>query len=139
MKIRDCIALMIMVFLFGIVALVGYWLLYPYKPVTINRTPALVVNKEVDRGGHLHYLIDFCKNSNITPIVSRTFVDGLVYTPAPYPAPKNEIGCQVLKVAVYVPKALPSGEYVLETTYTYQVNPIRHVEVTYSTEPFMVK
>jgi hypothetical protein len=122
------------------VLLSGYWILYPYKTIKFNVTPLPILNenKTVKSGGYLSLSLDYCKYSNITPQVNRTFTDGILYDIPPSIVSSKDIGCSVVVLHVYVPKALPPGNFVLKSVYRYQVNPIRSIDVSVETEPFII-
>ena len=121
-----------------ILLLMFFWTLYPYKPIVINKEPIKVITKEVKKGDILIYELDYCKNDVNDVSISRSFVDGIIFT-TPSITVKNPIGCKVSNVSIQVPETLPEGEYYLKVSYSYQVNPIRKVSVDSTTETFTVK
>ena len=132
----------VIILLIGLVLLCGYWLLFPYNPLEINypenRNVLLVENREVKGGEHLTIHLDFCKNTNIVPIISAWFVDGLLYQSADVPAFPKKTGCQKVNLQIYVPKGLPEGEFAIQRTYSYKMNPLRTIHVTFKTETFTI-
>ena len=95
--------------------------------------------KTIKSGGYLIYDVEFCKYTKHIPVISKTFIDGIIYVVSEnQPAVEKPVGCRVNKVQVYVPKALPKGEYVLKTSFRYQLNPLRYLDITTETEKFMV-
>ncbi len=115
-----------------------YWNLKTYKPIIFNNPVFKVEEKKVVQGGYLTYTVDYCKENNLVPHVSRTFVDGLIYTIPDEPQPFLEEGCNKKEFFIYIPKALPPGNYVIKQTYTFQVNPIRTMDIYTETEKFEV-
>ena len=47
-------------------------------------------------------------------------------------------GCKNVIVENFIPEFLEPGEYTIETTLLYDVNPIRTISVSYETEPFNI-
>ncbi len=115
-----------------------YWNLKPYTPIVFNSAVFQVEEKQVVQGGYLTYTIDYCKENDLIPHLTRTFIDGIVYTTPDEPQPFLEEGCHQEKFFIYIPKALPPGNYVIKQTYTFQVNPIRKIDIYTETEPFKV-
>lgn len=133
-------------YLVGIVTLLGalatiltvlVWSLYDYKPLKINKEPMYVLTKEVNPGDILIYQLDYCKFNDGDVSISRSFVDGIVFT-TPIIKASNEMGCRIQNISILVPQTLPAGRYYLKVDYTYKVNPIREVTVTSYTEKFTV-
>ena len=122
----------------GVILVITYWLIYPYEPITFSQ-PHRILTPEINQGEHLVYEVDYCKNTTVTPIVTRTFVDGIIYSVPEIVATNKEIGCRVQVVQMYVPKALPSGDYHIEINYKYKVNPIRDITVTTVTDNFTIR
>jgi hypothetical protein len=112
-----------------------FWLVWPYKPAVINR--AIVLDSQVQAGGFLEYQIDYCKYMDLTAEANRAFINGVIFT-VPAVITNNPTGCHVNTHQISVPSELPSGTYSLKTVWTYQVNPIRKVTVTYTTAPFKI-
>lgn len=116
---------------------VMFWLVYPYKPIVFNDPVFPIRNRIVKAGGTLSYTSDYCKHISLTAIVSRTFVNGLIFITPPS-ITKRPNGCHTISVEVSIPHELPAGTYHLENIYSYQVNPIRTVTVSQNTEEFEV-
>ena len=127
-----------LVITFGLVVLVGYWLFHSYTPIKFNNNPFPVENTTVKVGDYLIYDVDYCKYNTLLPTATKTFVDSLIFeVPAETVAPKA-VGCKVIQVNTQVPTALPAGKYVLKITYSYQVNPIKKVDIMTETQGFTI-
>ena len=116
-----------------------FWQFYPYKTIKFN-TPVYKVlneNKTVKQGGVLIYEIDYCKYTDQEPVVTKYYVDGIVYQTSPARGVVKK-GCHVTQVYNDVPKALPPGEYNMKVLIDYSVNPIRDIFHTNFTEKFTV-
>lgn len=121
-----------------LMVMVAYWLVYPYNPITFNNLPLKVDNKIVKVGDFLVYNVDYCKDNDLIPTASKSFVNQIIYVlPAEIVAAKEE-GCAVVKIYTTVPLNLPLGPYYFKVTYRYQVNPIMIKEYTIRTEEFTV-
>ena len=136
-KIIQAISYLTIIFALGAVVLFIFWGLYPYNPIEFNQ-PHKIITKEVARGEHLIYEVDYCKNMTILPTITKTFVDGIIYAIPEIVAVDREVGCGVQQVSMYVPKALPTGEFYIKIIYHYQVNPIRKIDVITNTEKFTI-
>jgi uncharacterized membrane protein len=116
----------------------GFWLLYPYKIVTFKTPTYPIVNKIVKQGDFIKYVSDYCKLLDVKPTISRSFVNGIIFT-TPMTVTNRDMGCNKLIVAVEVPKELPIGIYHLETNYKYKINPLREIVIKHSSDTFEVK
>lgn len=123
---------------FGFLFLVGFWLLYPYKPVMFKNIPFPVDKKEYKRGDTLIYHTDYCKYMNINPIVTRHFNDEISYMLSSNPALVKKVGCDNINVQIRIPETLLPDEYIIKINYSYKVNPIRTVDVQAETARFEV-
>lgn len=137
MKIINYISYLTLLLAFIIVWVVGFWLIYPYKTIEFYDLPMKVQNKEVVRGEHIVYSASYCKFIDKGATLSRTFVDSIIYT-TPELETNIEVGCKNGSVSVYIPKALPTGQYHIKTVFRYQVNPIRTIDVITTTEEFLI-
>lgn len=136
-KLTNIIIFMTLGVAFSIIVTVSYWLIHPYRPMTIGTRPLPVINKEVKQGSILYYSLDYCKTMELPVTVRRRFVDGLIYS-LPDISANNAVGCREQIIGMEIPQNLPTGDYVLAITYSYQVNPIRKVEVGTHTEKFVI-
>lgn len=133
-KLINFISYATLALAFGMITTLFYWSVYPYKPIVISIT---AINTTVKAGDSLFYQADYCKYMQLPATVSRSFVDGIIFSTASIVA-DNPVGCRTSKMVIEVPKGLISGEYTLKIIYSYQVNPIRHVDVVTVTNPFTV-
>jgi hypothetical protein len=137
-KIFQYISYLTILASFILIGLLVFWCLYPYKPITFNE-PHQVLTKEVKRGEHLVYQVNYCKNTKSIPTITKIFVDGIIYAVPEIVAVDRETGCNIQQVQMYVPKALPDGEFYVKISYKYQVNPLRSITVVTQTEKFTIK
>ena len=119
------------------IAVVTYWLIYPYQLLTFNDAVFPVVNKTVKSGGTLRYVSDYCKYTDASATVTRSFVNEIIFV-TPTTITNRPTGCAVITVEIALPKELPIGTYHLSNTYTYEINPLRTVVIKEDTEEFKV-
>lgn len=121
-----------------LIILLAVWMFWPYKTITFKNGEQKVLNKTLRGGSYLSYEVDYCKYTKIVPIVTKTFIDGILYVLPPNIAIEKPVGCAKIVSQVYIPKALPPGKYILKSSYRYQVNPVRFIDVVTETEKFEV-
>lgn len=114
------------------------WSVKKYEPITFMQDEFQVLNPVVAQGGYLSYTVEYCKDNDLIPVVSTSYVDGIIYQTPNTPQPFYGNGCEPKNFLVYIPKALPPGKYYLNHIFTFQVNPIREVKVEAKTEMFEV-
>lgn len=128
---------------FSAVVVIGIWSIYPYRILEFNkdgqtgRIESFVQNKIVKGGEHLSIKVDYCKYVDMGAEVTISFVDGFIYNTPPV-AMNMPVGCHLVTMQIYVPKAIPAGEYKVSTLFRYHPNPIRTIDVTQKTEKFTV-
>jgi len=120
---------------FIFVFIIGFWVIYPHNPlvlenVTLDRT-------EVSRGEHILVSADYCKNTEKEADLFITFIDGIIYNTPPQVIDLKS-GCHKTTISIYVPKALPTGEFMLKGVFRYKVNPIKTIEVNGLTNKFTI-
>ena len=132
-KIYSCLVLLTA---FVVMFVIGFWLMYPYNPLVI-KSNYLPTDKVSYRAGEsLSYTLDYCKNVDKTVLVSRAFIDGVVYS-LPDITANNTVGCNKVRIWMIVPN-LPDGTYKIKISYTYQLNPLREITITTYTNEFQV-
>ena len=136
-KIINCISFGTIGIAFLFLAVIFYWLLYPYNPLVINQRPLPIVNKEVKKGDIVEYTFDYCKNTDMHTHVNKKFSDGIEFALPEYDL-SNPSGCRVQNIVTEIPHTLPEGEYIIVATYTYDVNPLRRIVIKTHTEKFKV-
>lgn len=125
---------------FGIIVLIWlvlmFWAFFPYRTATQSQ-PYIVHDKVIKQGELLQYEMNYCKYTSVVPTVERQFIDGIIFAlpPANAQLPK---GCGKRLNSLEIPHALPPGQYYLQATVSYKVNPIRIITSVYRTEQFEV-
>lgn len=117
----------------------GVWMVYPYKTLTVDDSPEWVDKEIYKPGDTMTFHIDYCKYTDVKPLVTRQFVDGVIYTVPSYISASNDIGCGNRDIQVIIPTTLPDGEYKLTTTHRYQMNPLRVIDVMAETVKFKIQ
>lgn len=121
---------------FMLVGVYMYWTLYPYKILDV-RSVYGVQTKTVKQGDMLVFKRNVEKLHNIDAEVNCSFVDGLVYN-LPSRRSTTTVGYDNTTQAVIVPSTLPVGIYKYTCKLDFQVNPIRTVSYTITTDTFEV-
>lgn len=133
---------MILLALYGFLALIAYWGFWPYPTVTFIDVPATgapVLNSPLHPGERLQYTLSYCKNTNDTATVHRNMVDGetIALTDTVGSFPK---GCRynVIVATTVVPDTINPGSYHVDVIDEFHPNPIRTIQVRYRTADFKV-
>ncbi len=117
--------------------LLGYWALWPVKVAEFNSP--IQVDKTVYRPGErITYTLDYCKYKDIGGTINRALVNSTrtVFTEI---TGNMAIGCRVTKVSdLVIPDYMDDGDYHIEASIEYQVNPIRTEIVKWQTEQFKI-
>jgi hypothetical protein len=139
LRIVNLISFLTLFVVFLMVLVIGYWELYPYNPIEFKNVPFQILNenKIVKQGDRARYLVSSCKNTKEVPIVTKKFIDGVIYETTSQPG-VIPLGCQNTIMDVYVPKAIPTGTYKVQIIAQFKVNPIRTITVISNTESFNV-
>lgn len=134
----NVIAWVMLVSVLAVWARVGWVLFYPYEPMVVTNRMK-VLDKVVQRGDQVFYLLDAEKKSPLTATVTRQLVNHFVMT-----MPTFTSNIKTGKVAIAIPMEIPEwatpGTYYIRNTYAYVVSefPKRTVTVMAESEPFEV-
>lgn len=128
-----------LLFSVGFVFLIFFWQVAPYKTVEVNKE-VTVTPKKVETGGHISLHTDFCIYTTKPIKVKRDLVGETVIISIP---PKIiEVilprGCSISDGLIELPKTRNAGTYRIIHTATVQVNPVKEVTITWTSEPFEV-
>ena len=108
-----------------VILTVGIWTFYPYKTITFKNDPAYQTKELiVHQGDQTSYFIDYCKFTESSPTVKKTFEDGIVFVAEDTRAVLS-VGCHTQWVPLTIPMTLPPGKYRLGIEVTYKLNIIR--------------
>lgn len=121
----------------GILLLLAFWWVYPYKLMEFKNAPFPIINTIVNSGGRMVYEVDYCKYTNQSPRVTKYFIDGVVYEVNTVDG-IFEKGCHKVKRDIYIPRALPVGSYSVKIVAIFTPNPIREVQYTTNTLNFTI-
>lgn len=85
---------------FGLLILIGYWIVWPYKTVEFHNLPFPIDPQVVKAGDTLFYKVDYCKFTPLTPTSSKTFVNSIIYNvPSVVVLSKNP-GCNKIEKVI---------------------------------------
>jgi hypothetical protein len=131
-----------MVLLLGVYLLIVFWLLYPYKTLIIHNNPVPPVSQDnlVKRGSIAGFHMIWTKITPVGATISRMLVYKkskeivVIYSgSSAVPAGEHD-----RIIVVPIPAWVPPGTVTLRTTYEYQVNPIRHIPISWESQEFEI-
>lgn len=119
---------------------VGFWLTYPYKTISISKSPHKIVSASKVKGGeYITYRVRYTKHTKIEPIITQQFVDGVIFKISEEYVTNFEPSKDgYTLVKIQIPPTLPTGTYHIQTDMYYNVNPIRTIHIESHTECFTV-
>jgi hypothetical protein len=132
----------VLVLLGAVLLVINIWLFWPYQTLDIigysDGAPLPVVNSVVHPGEAIKYELNYCKYTDKPSVVRRTMIDGQVITLVDSPG-RLPTGCHkaTVKTAI-VPETINPGNYYLDVSVDYKVNPIRTQTIHYRTQYFQV-
>jgi hypothetical protein len=133
----KCFAYLVLSLAMALILYIGFNLLYPYQTMTVS-SPAPVLNKVVHQGEALQVVIDYEKFTDKAGIVTRTFVDSLIYVMPSYQS-NYPVGKKIVTTcSTVIPISLPPGEYYIRVVLEYDFPPFRKVTTSFDTEKFTV-
>lgn len=139
MQMFNKLLLVVFLILFLGMIWIGYLLFWPIEVTKPNIQPYKILNANhtVKRGEDLLYLVDACKDRDITGFIDRKFVDGIIIS-TPITLGTVKAGCSQTPISIQVPDKLATGTWHLELYLYYQVNPFRMEKYHFKTEDFTV-
>jgi hypothetical protein len=123
--------------LISTIVTVFYWNTKNYQPLVFDKTPLVVNETNITPGSYISTNVSFCKNTDKDSLLTISFIDGFIYNTPPVISSFDK-GCHTINYFLYVPKAIPEGEYNIKAIFRYRVNPIRDVDVVVVSEKFKV-
>lgn len=123
-------------------AWVNYSLYWPITTLVIQNysdaKPIPVLTSMIEPGEPLQYELDYCKYTNRPAVVHRSFMDGQIIL-LQDSSGKLPTGCHktLVKTAI-VPETINPGEYYLDVSVDYTINPLRTITTHYRTTEFTV-
>jgi hypothetical protein len=120
-------------------AVVVFWLFWPYKVIEYPKKPFAIVeaSKTAPQGGVLSYEYDYTKFMDVSVAVDKQFVDGVIFQ-CDSETTRKPVGTGHVHAEIPIPETLPPGTYKLRIIARYQVNPLRVVTETNETATFTV-
>lgn len=115
--------------------------LYPYIFVVVKQ-PMKILTPIVSPGETASYVVDYCKNTDLVPVVVRSLVgeDGEIYivnSTVP-PAILVKSGCGVRESSIRIPHDIVPQQYHISVKSTFTTFPNKEVVHTYISEEFTV-
>ena len=139
-KIQQKFSILVCMIGIGLVLLLTYWLIWPYNVITIRkvevRTPIVQAGKEVE------VYIESIKHMSVPATIYREIINDHAWMLPSFVSniplrQEDQVSDWVLRFQI--PESAPTAKnYRIHTTYVYQVNPIRKIQVEWMTEPFTV-
>ena len=103
-------------------------LTYPDTPM-----PAIVMNEK-----YVDVTVSYCKEREI-PFTSRvSYVNGVVYNLPEVSVAGSPVGCRTVHKQFTIPVEIPPGTYRLNVQNTMEVNKLRTITASYTTELFEI-
>lgn len=120
-----------------LLALVGYWLVYPQKVMVIENPMNVKLDKTVyQKGERITYELHYCKYQPYTATVLRTLVNSIRIS---YTEMRSDlaVGCGTIHSSdLQIPEFAEVGRYHIETTMEYKINPLRTEKITWRSQEF---
>lgn len=114
-----------------------YWLFWPVNVIKLTG-PVTTDKTSYHPGDRISYTISYCKYIDLGAVVVRSLVNG---TRTNFTTQNSDIpmGCHTTKLSdLIIPDYLDSDKYHLEANITYQVNPIRTVQINWRSNDFKI-
>lgn len=117
---------------------VGWWVFIPDNVVVI--TSPVVTDKIIyDNGDRISYTFSYCKTRKLPGEVVRSLVNSvrITFTNVTSDLP---VGCHTIKVSdLVIPDYADPGEYHLEGSGVYKVNPMMEYQNNWQSNSFQIK
>ena len=113
-----------------------YWLTCPYKVMEI--CDVKMVDDVVKSGDYAKIIVKYKKYSPIPAKVKREIINDQVVV---LPTPDSNIpsASKEWMISIKIPPGLHSGkDYKIHTTYSYEVNPLRTIHVSWTSPLFEI-
>ncbi len=137
-RLLNWIAIISLLLGTGVTLLLLIWNFYPYETIVFHDPTFPIETKNIHAGDAITYHVDYCKHTDLPATVSRHIVNGYDYT-MPSEFTDRPRGCHVVNVSFILPKETPSGTgYSAQIIYRYEVNPLRSILISHSTDKFNV-
>lgn len=115
-----------------------FQLTYPFEVVKLNKAPFEIEKEVYTAGDTVSYTLDFTKKLNYKPKISYFLVNGFVY-PLSKAGLSRPVGKQVRTLNLTIPKETPPGIYHIQIDLEYEINPLRKILYSWSSEDFKVR
>jgi flagellar basal body-associated protein FliL len=135
-KLQNILITMVIGCAFVLIALLTFWLLWPYNLFELHSVK--VLTPQVEAGKEVEIQIDSTKTKAITALVTRHLSNDYIYQ-MPSFSGNIPVGRGTRIIKIRIPENVePGTHYTIQTSYTFRVNPIREIKGGWTTEPFTV-
>lgn len=137
-KIHTILAFSVLIIM-GLLIIYGiYSLTWPFNPIDFH-TDKLHLSKGIFQQGEVIPIsFKFDKYVDGQVLVHRKFKNEIVFPLSEIKLSRNKGKYEFVSYLTKVPDQLPPGKYILEYSFIYDINPLRTVTKTISTEEFTV-
>jgi|WetSurMetagenome_2_1015567.scaffolds.fasta_scaffold346433_2 hypothetical protein len=137
-KLLMGLSFAILALLTFLIFVAGWWILYPYKVLKVDGNP-IPEHVTIAPGNSQHVAFVYCKTLNLRATVTRSLVcTSRIYNLGTFTS-DYPVGCRRNKIDVFIPVYVYApDECYIETSYHYDINPLRTITDNWHSEPFMV-
>jgi len=140
MKYMDWRGKTLFVMALSIYLLITYWLLWPYKPITIHNLTIKNKDKIAYVGEFLLYGGTYTKTASYPVVsVSRQLINDYVIDLSPIHHSNVPLGTYTKIMRAKIPLNTDPGKYVFHLSVTYKVNPIRTITFKWESGQFAIR
>lgn len=119
-------------------ALIVYWVVFPYQILEIKNNPVPVKPPKLRIGETLKQKHNYCKYSDARGILRRVMIGETTKIGLPDQADVTPPICTEATLETEIPEQTPTGKYHIHYTMTYHVNPIKDIIEEWDSQPFTV-
>lgn len=137
--IWNCVAYLILIMSFVYLAMLHWWLLYPYKTMTMHNLPYPVLTPEVQKGNNVTMRMEFTKHVDTPGLIDQSIncVNGDYISLLPV-GTTRPAGYYDQKISLHIPYNAPTGECKIIFKIIHEVNPIRTIITNAESEYFTI-
>lgn len=123
-----------------ILFILGTMILKPVHIIEVRNAPFEMSKQEYKRGERAEFLVDICKEEEVTGDISFKLMNYQGGVDNFYEVTSDpKLGCQhFTERSMVIPEDSLLGEHYISVTLRYQVNPFRLEEYKYKTKTFQV-
>jgi len=111
---------------------------YVNVPLTFNSNQVATEKQTYKKGDPVAIQWDYCKGVDTVSDISITLTDGIIYFLPPIKSNRT-VGCyNSFTVITKIPDAIKSGDYKLDGTITFKINPIKNINYKVESNMFWI-